>query len=221
MTKFFIPIIILLLFENYIFPQNSGEATTILVVPLKKENIRIKGIGLKMLSYNNISIDSANNILSAVIDKAFNSTFKEFNVQYLNKNIKYKSLNDSLKYGKLFTSQQLQKINESKGLEKVINYNENSEAVLYYGSIINSETLKKLKLVQQEINFKYIVMITEYEITSGGLYILHCELYDENVNRIYGGKTEIKFEMSKKMFFDAAKYFTGQVGEKAFLKLIK
>ena len=222
MKKVFISTFTLLLFECVAFSQSVDDSLIkILVVPLKKENITIRGEAVDMLKYNNISKDSAKRVICRIIDKTFYSVFKGYNIQRLAGNNKYGLFYDSLEYLKEFTSMQLEKMERSKGFKQTILFNLNNAESGYYGSLLDSVSYKNLSLMQQEFKFNYLVNITKFEMTGFGSYILHCEVFDKSLTRIYGGRKDLERSMSKKMFFDAAKHFTQLVAEQTFSSLIK
>jgi hypothetical protein len=198
--------IFLILFSTNCISQSD---TKVLIVPLKNDMITLNSQVIRMINYNNVKIDSVKKLVQDLSIDRLNSQFPNYTFTNIASLPDYYYLLDSLDIFNQWNSFQIKKINESKGINRVLLENDQDQQLKYFGRIISKGNIEVYKKLQREHNFKYIFFINKFETISrnGTSICLHFEIYDENLNKVFGGKSYYSNKITRTMYYDVFKYF--------------
>lgn len=179
----------------------AQKIDSIIYFPLETSDIEMRGRVLKMLKRNNVSEDSVKTYIVSSSTGKLKENFR--NCITLKNNPQYKFLRDSLGILSQWSSFHIKKIEESKGFEKIVLANDESEQNRYYGHTTNKQWLDTLRSLMKKNTSNYTICLNKFEITNSSFatndacFILHVEVYDENTNKVFGGKFSSEHSLSK------------------------
>lgn len=219
MKKLF-PILFLIVVFKITAAQNNILSKSILIVPLNSDMVMIGKKTENVLKYNNIKPEEFITQIKPIIEKQIMSAFKHYKIDNLY--IDYPSVCDSLHNYKIYNNFNLADTSNAK--LKIKNYN--SYTNKYYSRIIDTYNETILKAIIEKSKADYIIMFNCFEIdkrrfwSNKSFFELHCEIFDKDFNRIYGGKNSYSRVISIKMYADVLKYYSKQSIENQ-LKILK
>lgn len=196
----------LILFSIHCQSQSSKN---ILIVPMKNDMILFNNHAIRMINYNKVNIDSAKKDVRELSIDRLKYQFPGFSFTNIESLPDYSDLHDSIDIYNQWNSFQIKKINDSKGVQRVLLENDHDSRLKYFGRIISKENLEVFKKLEREHHFKYIFFINKFETISrkGTMLCLHLEIYDENFNKIFGGKSYYSNKIKLTMYYDVFKYY--------------
>ncbi|MFT5600931.1 MAG: hypothetical protein ACI9N1_001168 [Flavobacteriales bacterium] len=210
--KFGIILYTLVICNTLVFSQNQ-----IPLIPLNSANINFDRKTERNLNYNEVSIDSINAfILSKTIEifKLGLSSNSELNI-----NAGF-TFTDSLIRNK--TSQKKEIIDSLNGVKKYLIKNENLDNSTYQSRPLSEILKTQLKDLFDNKNLKYVVILNKFETATPRpfcnktYFSIHMDIYDSSLNKVYGGKSVWKKQITKKMYFTTLKYYTENMLEVYF-----
>lgn len=212
-----------ILFSTNCFSQID---TTVLIVPMKSGFVEFDHSVVKMLNYNNVQIDSVKKNVQNLSIGRLKVQFPHFSFINLQDNIDFRYLIDSLNVLCQWNSFQIKKISDSKGVDKIFLVNDERPQFKYYGRIIKEKDIVIFRALIQKYSFKYIFFINKFEtitrrpFSSKTFFCLHFEIYDQTLDKIFGGKSYWSAQISRTMYSNVFSYFTRKAFDD-FYELIK
>ena len=166
----------------------------------------------KMLEHNNAIIDS---VKTEIYDLSLHRLLRGFpGYSFTNINdTKYKFLRDSLKSQELIDSSRVIAAAKKRGFMTPVLKNSEDPRFRYFSRILTDQSRLIFKALMKNNNCKYLFLINAFEATTPlpfdrktYLY-LHVEIYDYNLNRIYGSKGYWTDGITRKMYSIVFNYF--------------
>lgn len=206
--KYYILLIIILINTTCV----AQKDTLVLIVPMKNNMIQLDNVVTRMLKYNKVSEDSTRAAIQNLSVNRLITQFSNYSFSNLQNDADFRFLLDSVVVLDQWNSFHVKKITESKGIEKIKEVNDFDPQSKYYGRVLNDNEIAAYKEIQKKEKFTFICFINKFETISRRpfsriTYIcLHFEIYDQNFDKIYGGKTYWPIEITKTMYYSVFTY---------------
>ena len=207
MKKLFL-ILFLVSIINVIPAQNNLLSKSVLFIPINSDMCIIGKQAKDILQYNDIKPKEVIKDFKSIIKKQIQSEFKFYTIDNLCVN--YSSVCDSLHKYKLYNNFNMTDTSSKK--PKFKNYN--SYTNQYYSRTIDAYNEAIIKAIVEKSKIDYIIMINCFEISKRNIWSnktyfeLHCEIFNKELNRIYGGKNSYSRVISKNMYVDVLKHYS-------------
>jgi hypothetical protein len=172
-----------------------------------------------MLNYNKVPLDSVKKIVQHLSIEQLKVQFPKSFFINLQSNKDYKYLIDSLDVLCQWNTFQIKKIKDSEGINKILLANDENPQSKYYGRIINEKDIIIFKTLIQKYKFKYIFFINKFETigtSSNTHFCLHFEIYDNTMNKIFGGKSYFSTKISGTMYYSVFYFFIRKTFDEFF-----
>lgn len=204
MTPKFLRVLLFLLVPVSLLAQ---QPKVLLITPFSVSQLEYRPVR-KILKKNNVTVDSLINHINTKYISSLTHLMSETEVMMADTHLIH-LLNDSSEIEEMFTSSHLEKINEAKGFKKLQRFNQNENDVRYYGRHVR-ESVKYI--VQQELiknKVDYFVVLNKIALTGNSKtgFAVHFEIYDQQLNRVYGNKFYQFMSTSNKMYFSTFLYY--------------
>ncbi len=198
-------IVILMLSSFHAF---SHAQLKIGVVPVSIENISLNARINHVLENNGVDKDSLKKSINASLVADIKKKLPGDSITSLNLDWRFV---DTLRYTRTTVSQR--KIDTSDWWPATVEINRESKVYKYRGIRFNDHSKHLLKRWFKESGNDYIVFINRFEAQKKALFspytrfTLHFEVYDRNVNKVYGGKSELSKRIKKSVYLKVLQYF--------------
>ena len=224
MKKLFL-ISIGILITSLLFAQQKNDSKKILIIPLNKNMIKYSGKAKRNVKFNNIEWEKFVNEAKTIINEQILSELKNYKVDILCD--EFNSICDSLNQFKISKNFDSVGLPDNKPRVLNVNININPNNYKYQNRIINDYEKDLITAVIEKSNYDYVLVFNSFEIISSmflreGSYLsLHCEIYDEEFNKIYGGKNLFFRKINKKMYYYVLTRFIKKAVSHEFLTIKK
>ena len=212
------------LISSICFSQNES---TILVIPMNQNCIKLDRKTEKMLNYHNVNIDSVKKVLLNLSFNQLKLNFPDYSLLQLVNNKLYSETSDSLNILYQWDSFQLEKIKNSKGFQKIMLNNEERLPYKYYGRAISTNDMEELRKLQLQYKFMYVFIINKFEtitkrpFADKTILCLHVEIFNNKLQKIFGTKSIWKCSITTKMYSSVFLYYVQKAFNEYYLLIKK
>ena len=206
----FILLCIIINFINVV--QIYAQEKKMLLLPLQEKMILLDKGTETMISYNRMNLDSVKSAISSLAVARFQMYFNDYKIYNVLSNKEYNYLNDSLIYFQKWNSLKVENFENSNYVGKVIIKSDVNPYNDYTGRYIADKFKDSIRSINLKNNYSYFALINKLEIKKKLFnpkkkIVLHFELYDKNVKRIYGRQFSFEIAISKRTYGDVFFYF--------------
>jgi len=213
-------LLLLLIISQNCFAQSSPK---VLVVPLENYQIIIEQKSSKVLKRNRVSEDSAKRVIRNYSLSAMYSNLSHCSIVLGKQFTELNFLKDSLAVMEQFNSFYWRGVAGSKGIENAILQTNLDVRKVYFGRLFSNKEVNVLKQVIAAQQVDYFILTNRFDINSPGFLphqiCYHVEVYDKEMQLIFGGKSGTSYEFSKSVYFGVLNYYYKSAANEVFSRV--
>lgn len=203
--------------------QQSG--VRVLIIPLLAQQVHIDNNGQQILNHNRVSLDSAIQYSLASSLDIVNAALGKINATNIRELNAYAYLADSLQEFAQFNSFHLKE--KSRGnAQKTTNFSIHGGSLLYAGRILPTRHQLILQRCMDEQQFDFVILLNRFEVINRKpferktLFSLHAEVYNKQLDKIFGHRSNVRADLSKTTNYSIFKYFMRSATDELMLSLL-
>lgn len=205
------------------FAQQTG--IKVLIIPLPGSQIHFDNFAQQMLNHNQVSADSAMkycmassfDILTAKLGKATAIDIRTLKT--------YAFLSDSLQEFTQFDGFSIGAKSKNGG-SKTSDLSNPFNKSLYSGRILPVRHQPSLKQCIEEHTFDYVILLNRFEVITPKPFdnkthfSLHAEVYNKQLDKIFGHRSDVLASLTRKTNYSIFKYFIRTATDELMISLL-